>query len=262
MKPGMIVGRFLILALLAPAVTGASAAGRWYTYANCRLIDNPANDGDSFHVKTKSDEFIFRLYFVDTPECDLTFPDRVKEQADYWHIGTNEVLALGREAATFTREFLGKEFTVYSKREDARGQSKMERFYAIVKAGDRSLAEALVEKGLARVYGMATDLPDDTAADTYFASLRSIERAARKKSVGGWRPAPARTFLAVKAQDRVIDRSLSVYAATEPARLVYTLKPGTTITIDGAVSATDLLIRYGLEGERREGLCRRKDLGL
>ena len=33
-------------------------------------MENPANDGDSFHVRAKEKEFIFRLYFVDTPEVE------------------------------------------------------------------------------------------------------------------------------------------------------------------------------------------------
>ena len=42
----------------------------WIVLNNCRLIVNPANDGDSFHVEHQGREHIFRLYFVDTPETN------------------------------------------------------------------------------------------------------------------------------------------------------------------------------------------------
>jgi endonuclease YncB( thermonuclease family) len=40
------------------------------------------NDGDSFHViLPDKKEVIFRLYFVDTPEEERVYADRIAEQA-------------------------------------------------------------------------------------------------------------------------------------------------------------------------------------
>ena len=171
-----------ILLVAAPVRAG----GRWYTYENCRLMTNAYQDGDSFHVRTRSAELVFRLYFVDAPECDASYPDRVQEQAEYWHISTNQTLALGRQATAFTRDFLKKRFTVHSRREDAMGRSEHQRFYAVVKTDDADLAEALVARGLARIYGMPADLPDGTSSGKEFGKLRGLERAARKQGLGGW----------------------------------------------------------------------------
>ncbi len=42
----------------------------WIVLKDCRLIANPANDGDSFHMSAGENEYLFRLYFVDAPETD------------------------------------------------------------------------------------------------------------------------------------------------------------------------------------------------
>ena len=48
---------------------------------------------------------------------------------------------------------------MYTRKEDARGRGHR-RYYALVKARGKYLSLALVEAGLARVYGWRTDLPD------------------------------------------------------------------------------------------------------
>lgn len=71
----------LILCLLAGP---DPAAEPWKTLQNCRLVAHDSNDGDSFHVQHAGKEFIFRLDYVDAPETDADFPDRVAEQARYF----------------------------------------------------------------------------------------------------------------------------------------------------------------------------------
>src|ERR1043166_4831245 len=78
------------------------AASAWQTLPNCKLLPNPANDGDSFHVRCDGKEYIFRLYFVDTPEAEDSLPERVAEQASYWNISTEDTIKLGKSAAQFT----------------------------------------------------------------------------------------------------------------------------------------------------------------
>ncbi len=48
------------------------------------------NDGDSFHVILPDQkELIFRLYFVDTPEEERVYADRIAEQAAYFGISSD-----------------------------------------------------------------------------------------------------------------------------------------------------------------------------
>ena len=48
------------------------------------------NDGDSFHVILPDQkQLIFRLYFVDAPEEERAYADRIVEQAAYFGISTD-----------------------------------------------------------------------------------------------------------------------------------------------------------------------------
>ena len=77
------LGKWLLLGFVICSLGEPACAGRWLTLTNCRYLPNAANDGDSFHVRAEGREYIFRLYFVDTPETDDGIPERVKEQAKY-----------------------------------------------------------------------------------------------------------------------------------------------------------------------------------
>ena len=65
--------------LLTASVDLAARDGTkdWVVLENCRLIRNPANDGDSFHASVGEKEYIFRLYLVDAPETDALTPGRL-----------------------------------------------------------------------------------------------------------------------------------------------------------------------------------------
>ena len=181
----------LALVLLAFAAAATRGGGRWRVYKECRLAENPANDGDSFHVLTAKHEYLFRLYFVDCPESDRLVPGRVKEQAAHFGVSEEAVLKAGELALQFTHQFLAGGFIVQTRKEDARGQSRMKRYYAIVKAGDKDLAEELVMRGLARAYGKGTELPDGSEEDLWRAELASAERNARTLRLGLWRDSRA-----------------------------------------------------------------------
>ena len=71
----------VVFGLLQLAIVDLSARGNWVALENCRLILNPANDGDSFHVRVNEKDYLFRLYFVDAPETDSANPARLIEQA-------------------------------------------------------------------------------------------------------------------------------------------------------------------------------------
>jgi hypothetical protein len=86
---------------LAIAATGAS--GDWVTLENCRLVPNPANDGDSFHVSADAKEYLFRLYFVDAPETDAANPARLIEQAKHFGISVPQLSKWERQAKNSSR---------------------------------------------------------------------------------------------------------------------------------------------------------------
>lgn len=115
------------------------------------------NDGDSFHVILPNvKETIFRLYFVDTPEEERVYADRIAEQAAYFSITPNKAIEAGHAASEFTKRALAKPFTIQTRWRLARGRSKLPRYYAVVTTAEgRDLAALLVSAGLARIYGNA-----------------------------------------------------------------------------------------------------------
>ena len=177
----------VVTGLLAMGMCCFSASAKdWEKFENCRLITTEYRDGDSFHVKCGPDEYIFRLYFVDAPETDPELDDRIEEQAKYFGISPIRVLKLGRKAQEFTEDQLRSGFTVSTKWEDAGGQSRLPRYFAVINIGKDDLAERLVSAGLARVYGASTDMPDGRNIDTMFNRLRKLEAQAKQKRVGAW----------------------------------------------------------------------------
>lgn len=131
----------------------------WTVYPKSRFLEGAYHDGDSFKVETTSDAgrkytYIFRLYGVDCPETDDREKERVAEQAKAFRIDEDRVLHWGNEAKRFTEKFLNNgQLVVYTKKEDAKGQSNQNRYFAIVEVNGVDLAEALVSAGLARSFG-------------------------------------------------------------------------------------------------------------
>ena len=132
-------------------------------------------------------ELIFRLYFVDTPEEERVYADRIAEQAAYFSITPDAAIQIGREASEFTKQTLTKPFTIYTRWRRALGRSAIWRYYAIVVTADgRDLNELLVSAGLARIYGTRTPLPDGRDSRTYLAHLRELETQAKAARRGAW----------------------------------------------------------------------------
>jgi len=253
-------------------------AGKWRIYEGCTLVPSESNDGDSFHVKVKRREYIFRLYFADTPETDMSFPERVAEQAKYWGISDKAAVRLGHDAARFTRKFLENGFTVHTQMADARGRSDKERFYAIVMVGEKNLSEELARNGLARIFGMDTDLPDGTSSTTFWWRMKTAEREAKKNRVGAFAPdvetasaagapdKPAEQQLAIPIipeRDIVLAYTIPVFSMKEPFQQIGNLQRGAQVHVLGAESASMIHIRFtGAEGKVFEAQCRRVDVGL
>jgi len=153
---------------------------------DCRLIPNPANDGDSFHVSAGEKEYLFRLYLVDTPETDEMTPRRLIEQAKYFSITVPQAIEVGRAAKDFTQQKLSQPFTVLTHMSDAMGQSRLQRFYAFIETKEGDLGEQLVRNGLARSYGFKATPPGLTSSGIEVVKLQQLEDEAKREKIGGW----------------------------------------------------------------------------
>jgi competence protein ComEA len=179
---------FLVLAIVCVATVdvGARESKDWIVLENCRLISNPANDGDSFHVSAGTREYIFRLYMVDAPETDEMNPARLIEQAKYFAITVPQAIEVGQAAKEFTRQKFSEPVTVFTHMSDAMGRSRLERFYAFVQTKDGDLGEQLVRNGLARNYGFKAVPPGARNSGIEGEKLQQFEDKARQEKIGGW----------------------------------------------------------------------------
>jgi competence protein ComEA len=177
----------LALLWVTAAPVGAREGSKdWIVLENCRLIVNPANDGDSFHASSGEKEYLFRLYMVDAPETDEIKPGRLVEQAKYFAITVPQAIEVGRAAKEFTREKLSEPFTVFTRMSDAMGSSNLERVYAFVQTKDGDLGEQLVRNGLARNHGRKAAPPGLKDSRSEVEKLQQFEEAARQDKIGGW----------------------------------------------------------------------------
>lgn len=174
--------------LLLLALPFSSPAQSWQELNDCKFVEQDFNDGDSFHVKYRGKEYIFRLYFVDTPEHFRRggYHKRTDAQAKYFNVYKRDLYKIAEEATRFTEALLDDRFTVWTKWEDAKGNSRMPRYFAFVTTGSgEHLAEILVRKGFARIYGVSADPP--FMNETRFEKrLKEAEDVAKKEKSGAW----------------------------------------------------------------------------
>ncbi len=178
----LVVG--LAVALLAAPAPAADK--QWQTLDQCRQMDRPANDGDSFGLLCGRTRFVLRLYFVDAPETNLQFNERAREQAQHFGATLDDTLQAGYRARDLVRNALGARFLVLTKKASAPGRSKEPRYYGLVQVGDRFLHETLLSEGLARVKGVSTTMPDGTKSRDTLNKLRALEGEARAQRKGAW----------------------------------------------------------------------------
>jgi len=177
----------LAVVCATPVEIGARDGSKdWIVLENCRLIPNPANDGDSFHVSAGAKEYIFRLYLVDAPETDEMTPGRLVEQAKYFGISVPQAIEVGQAAKEFTREKLSQPFIAFTHMSDALGQSRLERFYAFVETKEGDLGEQLVRNGLARIHGYKAAPPGLRNSRVEVQKLQLFEQQARQEKIGAW----------------------------------------------------------------------------
>src|SRR3982751_4965969 len=102
----LLVAVILIGAWQQPVTAGGKK--EWVQLSDCRYVENPDNDGDSFHVRCGDKEFTARLYYVDAPETTLRQPERTREQSNHFGITLDESMKAGEKAKAQTKEFLQK----------------------------------------------------------------------------------------------------------------------------------------------------------
>ena len=181
------LGRVLVaFVLIFFGTNSLHAHGPWQVIRDCALIPNESNDGDSFHVRAQGKEYVFRLYFVDAPETELSFPERVKEQAEYFGLTRGQTLQLGKYAEQYTKEELSRSFTIRTCMQAALGRSRLGRVYAFVETADGDLGELLVANGMARVHGTEAMPVGLSSPRMEEQKLQRLERAAKVEKVGGW----------------------------------------------------------------------------
>lgn len=161
------------------------------TYANCTLVESEVNDGDSFMVNTGRERLHVRLYFVDSPEKFVAQPHdarRVQEQSRYFGIeNLHDVVRMGEEASGYTKQLLAQPFTVHTAHARALGGAGSHRIYAFVVTADgKDLGELLIEKGLARNFGVARMNYAGVTHVEVENILRDLEIAAMLKRRGVW----------------------------------------------------------------------------
>lgn len=175
-----------VFGALAAEATKSSTPSKWVTLTGCQFLPEDYNDGDSFHVKYGQREFIFRLYFVDTPEVEDTYPDRIREQCEYFGVTREEHRKSGEMARALTAALLKKPFIVTTRWQNAMGRSRLPRYYAFIQIGNQDLAAILVSRGLARAKGTVAILPSGEKAKDHMAKLKTLEDGAKSKKVGLW----------------------------------------------------------------------------
>ncbi|MCG8526043.1 MAG: helix-hairpin-helix domain-containing protein [Opitutales bacterium] len=179
--------RSVLPAVLVFCTTLSSLWSNWERLDDCRLIDASSNDGDSFLIEYEGKRYRIRLYFVDSPEKGLFFPERVKQQAIYFDSHQEQILEIGKLASSFTSAFLSETFTVFTQWHSGGGDD--ESYLAIVTdQNGASLIEALVQNGLARIKGYqpGKTWPGGINARNYVNLLEELESQARISKVGAW----------------------------------------------------------------------------
>jgi competence ComEA-like helix-hairpin-helix protein len=200
--------RFLfVIAVLMFGGILPSFAAELQMFSNVRLINNPANDGDSFLVETNEKSFRVRLYFVDCPETFVSSKSgarRVREQTRYFGLTSAErTIHFGNEAKTFVDHILAKPFTVYTAFASALGRSAKGRVYGfIITVDGKDLGSLLVKNGLARTHGIGRKTPDGVSRDEMMERLRDLEISAMLKRVGIWSESDPDRIAELRAKQR------------------------------------------------------------
>jgi endonuclease YncB( thermonuclease family) len=231
----LMAGFVLIVALSASATPYAE----WITLEDCRFVPNEANDGDSFHVRTKDKEYIFRLYFVDAPEVEATTAAGLIEQAKYFGITVPQTIEVGQAARSFVEEKLAQPFNVITRMASAMGRSRKERFYGFVETKEGDLGELLVRNGLARPYGTTPPPPASSSSREESEKMEKLENEAKQQKIGGWGENFGRLNVRFDKNQSTGLMAISNFSQTERAS-VSTIQSSAAAAISGARAESKL----------------------
>ena len=182
-------------------------------FSNAQLINNPANDGDSFLVGADGKLFHVRLYFVDCPETSISSKSdaqRVREQTRYFGLSdAARTIHFGNEAKTFVERILAKPFTVHTVFASALGRSAKGRIYGFIITSDgNDLASLLVKNGFARTHGIGRETPNGITHNEMVERLRDLETSAMIKRIGIWSESDPDRIAELRARQRSEDQEL------------------------------------------------------
>lgn len=203
---------FLTAALMFGGIFPSYAADL-QMFSNARLVNNPANDGDSFLVEANGKSFRVRLYFVDCPETSVSSESdaqRVREQTRYFGLSqVARTIHFGSEAKTLVERILAKPFTVHTAFASALGRSAKGRVYGFITTADgNDLASLLVKNGFARTHGIGRKTPDGVSRDEMIEKLRDLEISAISKRIGIWSESDPDRIPELRAKQRSEKREL------------------------------------------------------
>lgn len=186
--------RFLsILAIIASAINLPLQAS-WERLNGVQLLPSQSNDADSFLAQYRDEKLVIRIYYVDAPETNLSFHDRVRQQAKHHGRSVNEVLEIGRYGTRVVAEALSNPFSIITRRENALGRSSIPRIYAFVITSDGyDLGQVLLSEGLARAYGVVS-APPGRAENEIIEEYHHLENFARQKGYGIYSPSPLQSI--------------------------------------------------------------------
>ena len=209
----LLIGILLLTAELMFGGIFPSFAADLQMFSNARLVNNPANDGDSFFVEANGKTFHVRLYFVDCPETSTSSKSdarRVREQTRYFGLShAARTIHFGNEAKGFVGSILNRPFTVHTAFASALGRSAKGRVYGfIITADGDDLASLLVRNGLARAYGMGRKTPNGIPRDEMIERLRDLETSAMLKHIGIWSESDPERIAEFRAKQRSEDQEL------------------------------------------------------
>jgi endonuclease YncB( thermonuclease family) len=175
-----------MLLILAFCEVVAADRKEWVRLTGCQYVAAKDNDGDSFRVRCGTNEFNLRLYFVDAPETNLRYPERTREQSEYFGVTLDETMKAGVKAKETVSDILREPFVVWTRWAAAAGRSREPRYYGLVEIGGKGLAELLVSKGLGRTKGVTANLPTGEKSKAYLERLQALEHDAQQRRIGIW----------------------------------------------------------------------------
>ena len=210
--------KFIIVPLFSIAILIFGGISPSYSadlqmFSDARLINNPANDGDSFLVETNGKSFHVRLYFIDCPEISTSSKSdarRVREQTRYFGLSdAARTIHFGNEAKTFVEHVLVKAFTVHTAFASALGRSSKGRVYGFITTADgNDLGRLLIKNGFARTYGMGRKTPNGVSRNEIIERLRDLEISAMLKRIGIWSESDPDRIAELRAKQRSEEHEL------------------------------------------------------